>query len=159
MTDNEIIKGLECCVGADTYCGDCPYNGTDCKWERDVLDLINRQKAEVDGLKERDETAEKIIREQGGTILSLQDEVSRLNDMLEHRLDESNNKTIEIVKLHHEIQCAKAEAIKEFAERLDNASYITEYIPSSTGDTIKIRHITMNQVRSIMKEMVGDNNG
>ena len=64
MTDNDIIKALECCV-IDNSCSKCPHynNG---KQTRECLemsikfaiDLINRQKAEIEDLK-----ADKIIAE------------------------------------------------------------------------------------------------
>ena len=54
MTDNEIIKALQCCNGWDGRCLNCPLNreGTNCKEKLNsyALDLINRQKAEVDRL-------------------------------------------------------------------------------------------------------------
>ena len=54
MTDNEIIKALECCNGWDGRCLNCPLNreGTNCKEKLNsyALDLINRQKAEVERL-------------------------------------------------------------------------------------------------------------
>ena len=55
MTDEQIIKALECC--RDCKCKDCPcYNKeTDgCKEldEQDILDLINRQKSEIERLKD-----------------------------------------------------------------------------------------------------------
>lgn len=86
MTDNEIIKALECCRDNDNNlnmekCFEvCPYDG-ECagKFMQDVLSLINRQKEEIKRLKNRD----------------LQVEVSE--------------------KLEREI---KAEAVKEFAEKL-----------------------------------------
>ena len=57
MTDNEIIKALECCYRkGGTPCRDCPFNEfEDCN---DVLmadyvfNLINRQQAEIERLKE-----------------------------------------------------------------------------------------------------------
>ena len=54
MTDNEIIKALECCKTGDD-CKGCPYyaNGRyTCgeHFNEDVLDLINRQKAEIERL-------------------------------------------------------------------------------------------------------------
>lgn len=59
MTDNEIIKALELCLAekiTKQTCGKCPYHqfGKLCKVERskDALDLINRQKAEIERLKE-----------------------------------------------------------------------------------------------------------
>lgn len=51
MTDNEIIKALECCSNAEP-CTNCPYQ-KQCD-ETDLaeiaLDLINRQKAEIERL-------------------------------------------------------------------------------------------------------------
>ena len=50
MTDNEIIKALEHCMDCD--CIGCPNNIRDnCDGvESEVLDLINRQKAEIERL-------------------------------------------------------------------------------------------------------------
>lgn len=52
MTDNEIINTLEYCAdGRD--CDDCPYKDTyNCSRQLrlDVVDLINRQKAEIEWL-------------------------------------------------------------------------------------------------------------
>lgn len=47
MTDNEIIKALEICRNENGICSDCPYSDdyTNCK---DVLDIINRPKAEIE---------------------------------------------------------------------------------------------------------------
>ena len=64
MTDNEIIKALECCINEDNdlmACGnnDCAFMDYKLEGDREchyymmksVLDLINRQKAEVERLK------------------------------------------------------------------------------------------------------------
>ena len=58
MNDNEIIKALECCVEiGENDCQNCPYfNDVSCgcrNYEnlKDALDLINRQKAEIERLK------------------------------------------------------------------------------------------------------------
>lgn len=56
MTDNEIIKALECCSSTSILdCADCPYWGTrrSCgvkQMKKDALNLINRQKAEIEEL-------------------------------------------------------------------------------------------------------------
>ena len=56
MTDNEIIKALEICRNENGICSDCPYSddNTNCNTRiaKDVLDIINRQKAEVERLRE-----------------------------------------------------------------------------------------------------------
>ena len=54
MTDNEIIKALERCENAD--CFGCPFDGEmDCvhKSAKLILDLINRQKAKLERLADR----------------------------------------------------------------------------------------------------------
>ena len=87
MTDNDIIKALECCANAD--CINCPkwsaewYSGMCADFLPMVFDLINRQKAEIEMLEEH-------------------------NNILIDRVD----------NLVYECDCAKQEAIKEFAERL-----------------------------------------
>ena len=55
MTDNEIIKALECC--SINGCKNCKYKGKapDCMTvlQKDTIDLINRQKAEILELQKR----------------------------------------------------------------------------------------------------------
>ena len=60
MTDNEIIKALECC--RDCKCKECPcYKNIEGEMrcieidEEEILDLINRQKAEIEKLKAENE--------------------------------------------------------------------------------------------------------
>ena len=85
LTDEEIIKALECCLCDNSECLQC-QNKEVCKIECDelatkVLDLINRQKSEIERLK-------------GSTVV---------------------NNIMESQRIKRE---AKAEAYKEFAERL-----------------------------------------
>lgn len=55
MTDNEIIKALECCVKTEfiSDCAKCEMFAFDCKdiLIENALDLINRQKAKNESLK------------------------------------------------------------------------------------------------------------
>ena len=128
MTDNEIIKALECCVSEQYTCSQCPYqeikhydddNGVeimpngkqydDWSCERwlnvDLLDLINRQKAEL-------EKNENIIRLADKTIATQQAEIERLQAHIKEGIDLAKQ-TQEMLKL------VQAEAVKEFAERLN----------------------------------------
>ncbi|MBE6767366.1 MAG: hypothetical protein E7549_00470 [Ruminococcaceae bacterium] len=56
MTDNEIVKALECCANNpnDSVCYEskCPLFGQKCidVLSKNALDLINRQKAEIERL-------------------------------------------------------------------------------------------------------------
>ena len=57
MTDNEIIKALECCGKPvnEECCSECPYHlggQENChKLLEDVIDLINRKQAEIEELR------------------------------------------------------------------------------------------------------------
>lgn len=81
MTDNEIIKALWCCSKGDVNYEQCPANGLcdtdDYCFTGAILDLINRQKAEIEML----------------------------------------NKTL-VFEINSAFERGKAEAHKEFAERL-----------------------------------------
>lgn len=57
FTDEEIIKAVECCSEPCYVCDECPLYcvGVNCssfELHRYALDLINRQKSEIDRLKE-----------------------------------------------------------------------------------------------------------
>ena len=66
MTDNDIIKAMECCRGTlHNSCYDCPLKDIafcEDKLMEYALDLINRQKAEVEVLKK---IQQKILSKQG----------------------------------------------------------------------------------------------
>ena len=103
MTDNEIIKALECCSMDNVKdCDCCPYNEiqtkTYCANEliKDALDLINRQKAEIERLRNTVNT----------DFLTVTEKL---------KLSQS------------EIGDIRAEAIKEFAERLKASQTITRH--------------------------------
>ena len=149
MTDNEIIKALECCIHDDyDYCEECPYLKNKPCHEgliQDAFDLINRQKAEIERLEEQDEIAEKIIREQADKIFSLQSENGRLTDRNSVLSEKADNSIITCVS-------TRTEAIKEFAERLID---LINCIPQ--------HHFTLGQVEhdidNLVKEMVGEESG
>ena len=51
LTDEQIMKALECCLHSGERCNKCELNGFhDCiaLHPKDILDLINRQKAEIE---------------------------------------------------------------------------------------------------------------
>ena len=95
MTDEQIIKALECCVKTEfiSGCAKCEMFAFDCKdiLIENALDLINRQAAEIEELKT---------------------EIERME----------NQNTLLLKKKCKDINTArkiiKSEAIKDFAERL-----------------------------------------
>ena len=114
MKDNEIIKALECCTTKCAKCSDCPafkkVDRSDCKkYFRGAINLINRQQAEIERLKE----CPKCIYEYDGKITEYCVEGPC-----------SNFKTVEQIKY---------EAYKEFAEHLKER-WSNNYYDSSDVD-------------------------
>ena len=87
MTDKEIIKALECCLSQNGECDKCPQHSRNCVDDllHQSLDLINRQKAEIEKL----------------TI-------------------NMNAFGLGMIREKERADTSKAEAIKEFAERLQD---------------------------------------
>ena len=112
MTDNEIIKALECCSKQNACNEECPL----CDLEHlavcmptllgNALDLINRQKEQIKKLENIDRFATKTIEKQSA-------EIKRLNGRVE-ATEISKQKLLSCFKT------AKSEAITDFAERLKN---------------------------------------
>ena len=74
LTDNEIIKALECCCGtAHDSCRDCPYDDIGCEdeLEKDALNLINRQKAEIEKLTNKLEQREEMMANLGVELTAM----------------------------------------------------------------------------------------
>lgn len=115
ITDEEIIKALECCTIKEMDCKNCPNKnqGTGCIYEtmKPALDLINRQKAsnkklvnQLMSLKfelQNQEESLDIISEQNETIEQLKNDLARMG-------------THSLIL----IQNARLEAYKELAEEL-----------------------------------------
>lgn len=125
MTDNEIIeiiKALVLCMDEEERCGECPYEETPERCVKvhgkDLLDLINRQKAEIKRLK---------------------GEVAK-----EFTCFVGNPHKVEHCPYLEELPKVEAEAIKDFAERLktffnpDNSydirKYIDDLVKEMTGE-------------------------
>ena len=59
MNDNEIIKYMQCVIGNEVSCSECTYQKVlpfpSCRrmCAKNALDLINRQKADIESLKHR----------------------------------------------------------------------------------------------------------
>ena len=123
MTDNEIVKGLEIHCNGEIGCQGCPLEKesdglcVDCL-ARASLDLINRQKAEIE----------------------------RLNKALQ---------VIEVMEEQHKwgLNKAKAEAYKEFADRLKQQKYQSS--DWSHGEHPYV--VEESDIDNTLIELVGDN--
>lgn len=128
MTDNDIIKALECwtkpgckgCPFLEQGCFDCGYIPTDVSNE--ILDLINRQREELEELKEdyipKLEWGLKRANEIG---MSQDAEIERLKEFIEK--DQGLILKLTNVPKDEYDNKIKSEAIKEFAERLKEQRY------------------------------------
>lgn len=129
MTSEEIVRGLEHCLGGDVDCEGCPYaiyHASDCDeiLKKDTLDLIRRQQQEIDRLKSLVNDKQEIIADLEWTL---------------------ENECLKYSEL-------KAEAIKEFATRLKaNRPHL------NTGE--QVFYIRPEAVDELVKEMVGADNG
>ena len=130
MTDNEIIKALECCWHEKECIGDeCPLFKpiNDCAplIAMEALDLINRQKAEIE----------------------------RLNTIIA----ETDKDKCNLIQAIPYIYKVKHEAVKEFAERL-KSKYAQTSLGGMDKREI-ILYLTETQLIDELKEMVGENDG
>lgn len=109
MTEEQIINALKCCATDDgDDCSQCPYGnivyksgsgGCVNRCRKDAFDLINRQKVEIESLKQ-------IIDEQDKEIIKLQKRIIFWRE-----------------DLNYQPEKIKSEAIKEFAEQLKETAY------------------------------------
>ena len=131
MTDNEIIKALECHASHTDECDDCPnveISSSVCSeiMAENALDLINRQKAEIEKLRIQNAKLKKHF------TVEIDDE--KLEELFEQA---ANNIEINIKKV-------KSEAIRKFAERLKVIAAWDE-----RDNTV----VHLDDIDSIVKEM------
>jgi hypothetical protein len=131
MTDTEIIKALECCAKLDFENWDICK--TECPYANHCYDTEKGINAMEDFLSIINRQQEEIE----GLCMEL-DEVVIAKDLL---FDEAEAL----------IKKARAEAIKEFAERLKE-----RYIPSLSFDEDLREVVAVKTIDNLVKEMVGD---
>ncbi len=176
MTDNEIIKALECCCSEEIQCRNCPLpqnvkDGLECGTviAKECLDLINRQKAEIEDKEETIQFADNEIKKLNAEIYGLKTanekmyEAGKEQEAEIERLKYKVNKWKEnyessqvvvgdfreiIYKQAKNLETAKAEAVKEFAERLK------QYLLLTKNGEISV--IAYENIDYLVKEMVGD---
>ena len=118
MTDSELIKALENKVQGSDYA---------CFEDYEILDLIKRQKAELEAIKDKRAMVFKLSEEQ-------------INEVKEDVLKSVEYNEREI----------KAEAYKEFAERLKSSIYINTNLLVYQCEEVE------SLIDDIVKEMVGE---
>lgn len=134
-TDEEILKALECCLCDNLECLQCD-NKELCKIERDelavkTLGLINRKMEEIDRLKAEIERIQK----------------ARLKQA--QFLAEQKAQKYELMK---KLSQAKAEACKEFAEKLKKKCYED----FEETDEMLAPYVTEDNIDEVLKEMISE---
>lgn len=131
MSDNEIIKALECCTNNNALdnCDTCPlcdYGNCQDTLIKYCSNTINRQKAEIERLK---------------------------NHFMYCKVH--NHVAIEIGAEHAIIEAIKPQIIKEFAEKLKHKCR-----DSAELDDYKMTVVTKSDIDDLVKEMTeGQDNG
>lgn len=136
MTDKEIIQAHNGCIKNMLECTDCPYgNHLDCMSDiyDDIIDLLNRQQAEIERLKSENIMAVEISFDE--------------NEIREQLEKIKAQKTICI----DNTESIRAEAIKDFAEKLKKT--LTGWVSRPTDLEIKFA------IDKVGNEMVGAGNG
>ena len=153
MTNNDIIKALECCC-KNNNCEGCPLDyltfSSQCASELAIksLDLINRLQAQN---KDLAETVHNLTIEKDALFdetEELKAEVERLNAENMLTISEKNAFRTSFYDVLKQLKTAKSEACKEFSEE------IFELFPADKCNTV-ISRVT---VKHILKELVGDDN-
>ena len=122
MTDNEIIKALE-------YCKDCSAN-----LNVEIIDLINRQKAEIENAKAKIKICAEVIERQDTEIERLKKDKYKL----QKALNQSEDYRV----------IAESEAYKDFAEHLKE-EWFNNYYDSPDVDFDEF-------VDNLLKEIVDE---
>ena len=126
MTDNEIIKVLECC-GRECSCEKCALN-TWLDEKRDcigailvnALDLINRLQDEKQALINGQETLQKHLTDKQGQIEkfdNIENFATKTIDTQHAEIERLKHRKTELQIRNQELQHEKSEAIKEFCEK------------------------------------------
>lgn len=151
MTDNEIVKALECCGKNPPSCADCGYKGKcnrrDCYdyLKLDAFDLINRQKAEIEELKISNFQFISDINAYKAEIERLKEENKSLTF---HLIPARGSGKSSILKIR--LDAIKLEAYKEFAERLK-----TEYAKGMNWFKKKESYyVDVGDIDNLLKELV-----
>ena len=154
LTDNEIVKALECCgklhiENIDSFCNECIFKGKAmcigylCD---NSIDLINRLQEENERLQKSYLRNQEIFAEQSLENERLKAEIERLKEKNECYAELEQGCYVSGYKK------IKAEAIKEFAERLKEKS------DSRFDYSELVFEISEEDIDNLVKEMAGEDN-
>ena len=144
MTDNEIIKALE--LDKETIVALGGLNGIPpIVQHTDVIDLINRQKAEIERLQSVNADMQESLRLAAEANKDMQAEVERYKtyyETMETEIYSFRKDQAEVKFLKNKI---RAEAIKEFAERAKGKAHFSEDFGEAA--------VSCHDINALVKEM------
>ena len=142
MTDEQIIKALECCATDDgNDCFQCPYGnivyksgngGCVNRCREEALDLINRQQTKIEAL----QTDNKQLQSDVINANQNWDHIKGLWEREKEKVESAKQKVICACKM---LNTAKSEAIKEFAERLKSKLNDLEFQTKTQRKTVTVK--------------------
>jgi GTP-binding protein EngB required for normal cell division len=184
LTDKEIVKALECC-SINKKCTGCYFNTqtTDDMCPRvlmrNTLDLINRQKQEIEELtafanqleeqrnmwmEKCDETqvTNKYLQERNVILRGLVDTQKAENESLGITVNSYKKMYEDIQHLEMKVDKIKAEAYKECIEKVKERLAVHSFTSNSTEYTdgmLDCMEWVDSKIEELEKELVGENNG
>ena len=148
MTDNEIIKALECCTLSKQICPkNCPLaNDRGCmvKVKEAALDLINRQEADLNNIGialevTRDNLGDRLreLQQAEGKIDELEAEIERLRPFgTQVEVSKKKEKEIKSEAIKEYIELLKAEFLKDYKGNDDFAYFVFGYIDNLVREMV-----------------------
>lgn len=160
MTDEQIIKALECCyIGMGHWCSKCPFSKADSEHCEYILhkfahDLINRQKAKIEELHSDKIIAETHERAAKDLFVDCTRQLEETKAEIERM---ENQNTLLLKKKCKDINTArkiiKSEAIKDFAKRLKIKVKMYNSEDVDEGDLIDDL-LTVDETVEIIDELI-----
>jgi hypothetical protein len=152
MTDNEIIKALErcryhreCC-----FCNSVEECGNKKNLTISALDLINRQKAEKENLEIEIQAMRNAANGYKAEVERVQAKYDNMQIGYDLAVAERNANMRSFREICKQLKTAKAEAVKEFAERLK------EEIDCDVHTSEGFYFMVQDAIDNLVKETVGD---
>lgn len=153
MTDNEIIKALECC-SKNILCGQCPLkekNNCINKLSACALELISRQQAEIERLHDEvSKTRRKALLEASSKFAGHSDYHG--DTILCKLICMAEGKEVEIAKPLDKSEI-KSESVKEFVK--EHKEIMRSFLDDDNEFLMKWCEYEVN-TDNLVKEMVGD---
>ena len=164
LTDNEIIKALECCF-IEQQCNYCPLykeHSADCLDTvlKNAHALITRQKTENENLKVENQSLRSAANSLKMHYEEAQAEIERLKIELDFAKAFRKETDAEFSLMHRKygnmLKTTKTEAYKEVFEKLNKKAEVGKIIDKNFPFIIRV--VTLHDINELKKEMMGDDN-